>query len=151
VIDFSSLKQLQVRTTEVANVWRISLLTRPWRFESARQERQSLVEKLSADLPLRVLWLSPWTSEDRPGWRSLADGESLSSLNEELARGAWVLLFFARDPGAAFDAALVPTVPADAASAAHALRRFGADAAIWSWYDDNEWLVAVSSRVSGVR
>jgi hypothetical protein len=132
VIDFSSLKQLHVQATEAANVWRVSLPMRPWRFDSAERERQS-----------RVLWLSDWASEDRPGWRYLAEGELLWPPNEELASGAWVLFFFERDPGASFDAAPVPTLPADAASAAHALRRFGADAAIWSWYDDNEWLIAV--------
>ena len=146
MIDFSSLKELRVRATEAANVWRVLLPAQPWRFDSAEQERQALVAKLSADLPFRILWLSDWASDDRPGWQRLAEGESLSSLNDELARGAWALFFFERDPGTSFDAASAPTAPADAASAVHALHRFGADAAIWSWYDDNEWLVAISSQ-----
>lgn len=146
MIDFASLKRLQVRATEAAGVWRIVLPARPWRFAGAQRERQSLVETLSADLPFRVLWLSPWASEERAGWRHLAAGEPFSSLEGELAGGAWAALFFERDPGASFDAALVPAFPADAAAAAQALLRFGADAAIWSWYDDKEWLVAVSSR-----
>ena len=142
-IDLPSLHQLRVKATDVSNIWRVALPLQPWKFGSAEHERQSIVEKLGSALPYRALWLSDWATDDRPGWRLLARDESLLSLNDELTKGAWVLFFFENDPAATFDTTLVPTEPADAAAAAQLLRNLGVAAAIWSWYDDNEWLVAV--------
>lgn len=144
VIDLLSLKHLRIQDTEVANVWRVSLPTKPWKFGNAEQERDSLVTRLSEAFPYRALWLSDWASEDSPGWKLLDRNASLSSLVDELSKGGWVLFFFDRNPSASLDATFVPAEPADAAAAIGALRDFGATAAIWSWYDDNEWLIAIA-------
>jgi hypothetical protein len=117
----------------------------PWKLGSAEKERLSIVRKLDSALPYRALWLSDWASTDRPGWRLLTQEESLSTFDDDLQKGAWVLFFFDHDPGAIFDE-LIPTEPVDAADAARVLCGLGVDAAIWSWYDDNEWLVALPPR-----
>jgi hypothetical protein len=145
VIEPSSLRELRAQATDVPSVWRISLPSQPWKSSGAEHERQVMVEKLSLALPYRALWLSDWASYDRPGWRLLARNESLSSLDDDLSSGAWVLFFFEHDPGAVFYA-LIPVEPADPADAARLVRRVGAAAAIWSWYDDNEWLVVLPGR-----
>jgi hypothetical protein len=77
------------------------------------------------------------------GWRLLARNESLSAVGDELRNGAWVLFFFEHDPGGVIDTP-APTEPANAADAARVVRDFGVAAAIWSWYDDNEWLVVLA-------
>jgi hypothetical protein len=148
VIDLSSLRQVRATATDVTNVWRISLPLQPWKFSDAEQERQSIVGKLSSAFPYRALWLSDWASYDRPGWRLLARDEMLSLLDDELSKGAWVLFFFEHDPGAIFDA-LIPAEPGDAADAARIIRDLGVAAAIWSWYDDNEWLVVLPGTKPG--
>lgn len=141
IIDLSSIQQLKIQSTDVSNVWNVSLPTQPWKFNSAVQERQSIVISLTANLPWRALWLSDWASEDSQGWRLFAYNEQLSPLDDEFSNGAWVLFFFETDPCSSFDISLKPTWPANANAAARTLHDFGADAAIWSWYDDNEWLI----------
>jgi hypothetical protein len=60
-----------------------------------------------------------------------------------LAYGDWLLLFFDHEPepGALPPA---PGYPQAAADALPALAAFGAVAAIWSWLDDADWLVAIA-------
>jgi hypothetical protein len=142
-IDLSSLQHLRVQATSVPSIWRVSLPLQPWEFSSAERERQSMVGRLSAVFPYRALWLSDWASDEHARWHLLARDESLSLFDSELASGAWVLFFFDHDPGATFDTALVPMEPVNAAAVVQLLHGLGVTAAIWSWYDDNEWLVAV--------
>ncbi len=142
-IDLSSLREVRAQLTEVPNVWRISLPRQPWKFDDAEQERQSILTKLSLAFPHRALWLSDWASDDRIGWHLLAYDESLSSWETELDKGAWVVMFFGHNPDASFST-IVPAEPGDAADASRIVHELGAAAAIWSWYDDNEWLMALS-------
>lgn len=138
------MRQVKAEATDVPNVWRISLPARPWKFSSAEQERQSMVEKLSAALPYRALWLSDWASNDHSGWRLLARDESLTAWDDELSKGAWVLFLFEHAPGNVLDA-LIPSEPASPVDAVRQVRNLGGAAAIWSWYDDTEWLVVLPS------
>ena len=138
MFDLSAMRHVKAEATDIPNVWRISLPA--WKFSSAEQERQSMTEKLSAALPYRALWLSDWASDEHPGWHTLARDESLTAWDDELGKGAWVLFFFEHDPGNVLDA-LVPAEPASPVDAVRQVRDHGGAAAIWSWYDDTEWLV----------
>lgn len=140
VFDLSAMRRVKAEATDVPNVWRVSLPARPWKFSSAEQERQSITEKLSAALPYRALWLSDWASDERPGWHILARDESLTAWDHELGKGAWVLFFFEHAPGNVLDA-LVPVEPISPVDAVRQVRDLRGAAAIWSWYDDAEWLV----------
>ncbi|MGE0386812.1 MAG: hypothetical protein AB7Q97_18965 [Gammaproteobacteria bacterium] len=142
-LDLASMRQLRVQPTTVSNVWRVLLPLQPWRFENAQLERQSIVGKLSTALPYRALWLSDWANENAAGWCFLTRNQTLSSLADDLANGAWALFFFDHDPTSSFDTTLIPAEPTDATVAMDVLRNLRASAAIWSWYDDNDWLVVM--------
>lgn len=146
-LGLSALRDVRVHATEAPSSWRLSLPLQPWRSGDAERERMSIVDRLSSELPYRALWTSDWANDDPLRWRILGVAEPLSALAEELDKGAWVLLFFRDDPGAPIGKP-VPAAPADAVSAARIVRDLGAAAAIWSWYDDNEWLVTVPDELA---
>jgi hypothetical protein len=146
-LGLSALRHVRIDVTEVPSSWRLSLPRQPWRSSAAERERMSVVDRLDSVFPYRALWTSDWANDDPLRWRILAVGEPLASLAEDLDQGAWVLLFFRHDPGALIGKP-VPAAPADAISAARIVRDLGAAAAIWSWYDDNEWLVTISDELA---
>lgn len=51
-----------------------------------------------------------------------------------------MLFFFEHDPGNVLDA-LVPAEPASRVDAVRKVRDLGGAEAIWSWYDNTDWLV----------
>jgi hypothetical protein len=144
-IDLATSQKLRTEPTNVANVWRASMPSQPWRFDGAEKERTSIVENLREAFVWQKLWLSDWASKERQGWFDTSSDESLSSVKDELSKGAWAWFFFDHNPGESFDSGFVPAEPADAISALRAVGNLGAAAAIWSWYDDNDWLVVLPS------
>jgi hypothetical protein len=147
VFDLSVMRHAKVKATSVPNVWRISLPVFPWKLSLAEQERQFMVKKLSAVLPYRALWFSDWASDERPGWHFLACNESMKAWDNVFNNGAWVLFFFEHAPGKILDT-LIPTEPTNLTAAAHQIHDLGVSAAIWSWYDDIEWLVVFPSKTT---
>jgi hypothetical protein len=147
VFDLSVMRHVKAKATSVPNVWYISLPVSPWKLSLAEQERQFMVKKLSAALPYRALWFSDWASDEHPGWHLLACNESMTARDNAFSNGAWVLFFFEHAPGNILDA-LIPTEPTSPIAAAHQIHGLGVSAAIWSWYDDIEWLVALPSKTT---
>ena len=142
VIDLTLLRELRVMVTNDASAWRVALPLQPWKFSKAEQERQAVVQKLRLAFPHMVLRISDWASDEWSGWRLLSSDESLSTWEDELENGAWALFFFEQKPSAILND-LMPVEPTDATDAVNVVRNLGAAAAIWSWYDDNEWLVVL--------
>lgn len=146
-IDLTALRDLVSKATDVANVWHVRMPSMPWKIEKALRERVSLVSKLETALPHRAIWLSDWTSDEHQGWRVLTRDEQLSSLDDELKDGAWALFFFGDRPDSEKLLELVPNEPPNATAAIQSVRKLGASAAIWSWYDNYEWLVVLPTAI----
>jgi hypothetical protein len=146
-IDLTTFRDLVTAATDVVNVWHVRVPSMPWKIERSLQERVSLVSKLEASLPYRAIWLSDWTSDEQQGWRILTRDERLSSLDDELKNGAWALFFFEDQPDSEKLLELVPSEPPDATAAIQSVRKLGASAAIWSWYDNYEWLVVLPTAI----
>jgi hypothetical protein len=89
-----------------------------------------------------MLWLSDWVNGGTIGWHPLLPGLTLTSLDTQLSNGGWAILFFAENRIVSTEK-LAPFDPIQESNAEDALYRLGADAVIWSWYDDREWLIAV--------
>jgi hypothetical protein len=117
----------------------------PWKIRKALSERASLLSKLEAALPYRAIWLSDWTNDEQHGWKILTRDEQLSSLEDDLTNGAWSLFFFGDQPDSERLSESIPIDPPSATAAIQSVRTLGASAAIWSWYDNYEWLVVVPS------
>jgi hypothetical protein len=141
VIDPSAMPHLRVEATEAAGVWHVRLPTWPWQYGRAEEEREALVRRLTDRAPIRRLWLSDSTDDSHGQWLVLATDQALGDVGSGLEYGDWLLLFFERDPdpGAL---GLAPVQPKSPAAAVERLTAYGASAAIWSWLDDAEWLVA---------
>ena len=135
------------KTTDVVNVWHVRMPPIPWKIGKALCERVSLISKLEAALPYRAIWLSDWTSDEQQGWRILTLGEQLSSLDDDLKNGAWALFFFGDQPDRERLSELVPSDPPNATAAIQSVRTLGASAAVWSWYDNYEWLVVLPTEI----
>ena len=126
----------------VAGVWHVRLPRWPWQYARAEAEREALVDRMTAQAPIRRLWLSDSADDTHGQWQALAADQPLSDMGSGLAYGDWLLLFFERDPepGALAPAPAYPKTPA---AALEKLAEYRAAAAIWSWLDDAEWLVVV--------
>jgi hypothetical protein len=146
-IDLTTFKNLVFKATDVLNVWNIRMPLLPWKNGNALRERVSLVSKLEATFSHRAIWLSEWTSDEYQGWKVLTSDERLSSLDDdlELEQGMWALFFFQDQPDIKKLQDIVPNEPSNATFANQAVRNIGACAAIWSWYDNGEWLVVLPS------
>lgn len=139
-MDFSAFPSLSVRPADVDGVWTVRLPKLPWKMASAEQQQRSIIKTLGNDHPNWALFLSDADSDS--GWHLLAGSDDLSRWEEKLARGAWALFFFRDPPNKSLDTVL-PASPDTPAAAVAFARSLGAGAAIWSWFDDIEWLLAV--------
>ena len=141
----SSMPHLQVQATDVPGVWHVRLPHWPWQYARAEEERKALVRQIADVTPVRRLWLSDSPDDTHGQWLTLSPDQTLAGAGGEgLASGDWLLLFFDHAPVA--DALPpAPAYPKTPTDAQQALATFGAAAAIWSWLDDAEWLVAVES------
>jgi hypothetical protein len=141
IIDISSLNYLKVKASNVQNAWNITLPLFPLGFNNAEQERRLILENLSSVFPYRMI-LMPGEEKD---WRFLAPDESLLLLGNELDEGGWILLFFKHDSKVSFDDIRLSAyrIPNDII-AKQLLYDIDAAAAIWSWFDDVEWFVAIN-------
>jgi hypothetical protein len=142
-IDLAIFEDLVCEVTDVNNVWNVRMPLLPWKNRKALRERISLVSKLELALPYRVIWFSEWASDEHQGWKVLTNDELLSSIDDELINGAWALFFFRFQPDTEKLLMLVPDDPSNASSAMQTVRSIGASAAIWSWYDNYEWMVVL--------
>lgn len=141
----SSMPHLQVQATDVPGVWHVRLPHWPWQYARAEEERKALVRQIADVAPVRRLWLSDSPDDTHGQWLTLSPDQTLGEAGGEgLSYGDWLLLFFDHAPVA--DALPpAPAYPKTPTDAQQALATFGAAAAIWSWLDDAEWLVAVES------
>jgi hypothetical protein len=110
----------------------------------AERERLALIEELTAAFPMRAIGLSDWTTSDDSRSILLAPDQPLYWDEYQLKNGGWVLFFLDESSSMTPDlTTVVAKDPIDAKSALETLRKVGARAAIWSWYDDCEWLLAI--------
>ena len=149
-IDLAAFRDLGTTATDESNVWNVRVPSAPWKVKRALLERASLVSKLEATLPYRAIWLSDWASDEHQGWKLLACGEQLSSLDDELRDGAWALFFFEGRPEGEKLLELLPVHPSNATAAIKSVQKLRASAAIWSWYDNYEWLVVLPINNDGL-
>jgi hypothetical protein len=137
----SEYQFLKLKPTGIAGVWIVGLPALPWRQSKAEEERNSLVHRLVGRFPTAALWVSDWVSEVREGWHFPGEKDSLSKLLADLQEGGWGLVLFGTGlPDSLPDLKCLPSDPRDAVAL---LRSIGAGAAIFSWEDDREWMVAV--------
>jgi hypothetical protein len=144
VFDPERMQHLQVLETDTADVWQVRLPTWPWQYARAEEEREALVDRIAEHAPVRRLWLSDSADDSHGQWLTLAPEQTLAGAGGSgLAYGDWLLLFFPAEPK---PESLVPApgYPKTPAEALQRLQAYGASAAIWSWLDDAEWLVAVA-------
>jgi hypothetical protein len=137
------MPHLRVEATDTPGVWHVRLPTWPWQYPRAETEREDLVQRLAETAPVRRLWLSDSADDTHGQWLTIGPDQTLVEAGGSgLAYGDWLLLFLEHDPepGALPPSPGYPKTPADALTALAAL---GAAAAIWSWLDDTEWLVAI--------
>nr|WP_316640721.1 hypothetical protein [uncultured Roseateles sp.] len=141
-LDFSSFVNLRRLDANSSSVWLMRLPTMLWKQAAAAQERDAVVNKLTAAFPYRSLWLSDWVTSKEPRWLRLAENDDLYSSCEGLDHGGWVLLFFENEQ--ALPEQHLEQIVSDAPAAKQLLCRFAACAAILSFVDDDEWLVAIA-------
>lgn len=137
------LTQLRTRAAEFAGVWHLSLPISPWKRSSAERERILVIDRITAALPLRILWLSDLAGEGKAGWHRLSAGEALSRFKDDLLDGGWGLFFFSAHSTVTIDLDRIPVGPTSADAALRTLQDLQARAGIWSRVDNNEWLVAM--------
>jgi hypothetical protein len=140
-----SFTRLSARESDVPGVWFVSLPMRPWKRAAAEAELGLMIDRLASALPARALWLSDWASDDKAGWHLLSAEAPWKAFERDLSQGAWALFFFGSASAANSVFSVRPAQPRSAAAAVKALQDLRAGAGIWSWMDDTEWLVAVSS------
>jgi hypothetical protein len=134
------LPALRVTPSGTPGVRTVALSRRPWEVAQGEASRQALIDRLAERAPFRLLWQSDSPEDDQGRWLSVASGQRLASVGKGVDYGAWVLLFFERDGAEPGPPAAYPKTPH---AALETLEIYGATAAIWSWFDDVEWLVAV--------
>ena len=139
--DPSVLTNLKVRPAKIPNVWYLSV--RLLKFARGDSERTALLSTLASTSPHLMLWLSDWAADDGPMWRSLTGVDALSEFDAELNVGGWALFFFENAYAAAEAQGTMPAA-AEPDDAVRVLQQLRADAGIWSWYDDRDWLLAVA-------
>ncbi len=100
-----------------------------------------LVDALAQVFPHRVLVLTDLARHH--GAHVLPPGPLARRCVSEMLEGHWALCFFAGPPDLTAVGQTIFPAPAEAEAQAR-LARLDADAAIWSWPDDLEWLVAVA-------
>jgi hypothetical protein len=113
--------------------------------------RETLLHALSAAYPLSLLWSKhaqaefpslgpPFATESGVTlWRASALG-ARATWPEILAEGAWGLFYFDAEP---LNGIVPPALETDVNGAWSVLQAMNARASIVSWFDDNEWIVAV--------
>jgi hypothetical protein len=115
----------------------------PWQYARAEDEREALVGRITDTAAARRLWLSDSADDSHGQWLAPPPEKTLAEAGGSgLAYGDWLLLFFTGEP-AAEALAPSPTYPKTPADAMQQLDAYGAAAAIWSWLDDADWLVAI--------
>ena len=148
-ISLSHIKHLRLEPTEVNHAWILRLPTFSMNSDAALRERGLLLSQLETAYPSRALWLSGWSGDDRLGWKLVTKESPLSAYQGDLDPGAWALFFFDGEPSLPILEQHQPQSPSNAVAALQTIAQFSAKAAIWSWYDDNEWLVAISDTSDG--
>lgn len=136
----AALRKVVVDETEVEGVWDLRMPRLPWKAGAAERERRQLLSELGHTFPYRALFLSDPMEGGSPRWQDLDREDDLSGWESDLARGAWVLVFSQSKPSNDLSN-VSPTLPNDNATALEVVRSLGVNVAIWSWFDDNEWLL----------
>lgn len=77
---------------------------------------------------------------ERELWWSFPTATDILSTLESLYEGGWALFFFDRNPAGL--AATIDVIPTDGNGVLKLCDSIGSRAAIVSWFDDREWIVA---------
>jgi hypothetical protein len=141
-IDFSVFNHLRVSDAGESQAWLVRLPRMIWNHPAADKERRSLVDRLTIASSRRSLWLGDLATDGKPHWHGLTNSDNVFEL-DELNEGGWALLFFGSE--SAMPMPPMEHLPADASSLKRLLSRLSASAAIVSFVDDDEWLVAFAT------
>lgn len=151
IANLHAVKYLRVKETDVSGVSRVGVPRTPWNLKKGIEERKMVVLSICQKFRYLALWLSDIYGPDQKqsivnlairktiGWSFPSQSEVISVI-EDLSEGGWGLFFFDRDPRSSLNALSI--LPTDARSLLELLEIVSAGAAIISWYDDNEWIVA---------
>ena len=133
------LKHLKVHTKDVAGVWDVTL---PLflNHQEAKRERNAIVTSLMGKFPFLALYSSLDCPAERELWWSFPTSTDILSTLESLYEGGWSLFFFDRNPAGL--AATIDVIPTDGNGVLKLCDSIGSRAAIVSWFDDREWIVA---------
>jgi hypothetical protein len=136
----AALREVFLDRTDVEGVWNLRMPRLPWKAGAAERERRQFLTELEHTFPHRALFLSDPADGGSPRWQIIDREDDLSRWESDFAKGAWVLVFSQNKSSNDF-ANVTPTMPSDYATALEVVRSLGVDVAIWSWFDDNEWLL----------
>jgi len=145
------LPRTMVHPTKEPHVYTLKR-ARKDRRETSDSPRRRFIAQLRTHLPAGLLWLNelqedvaaslgdPVGKSGDTGFWSVPDDPPFDRLLDHLHVGAWALFFYAAAPEP------TPDVPSplltESGDVTALLEKTQASAAILSWYDDVEWLVA---------
>jgi len=133
------LKHLKVHTTDVAGVWDVTLPLL-LNHQAAKRERDSIVTTILGKFPFLALYSSLDCPAERELWWSFPTATDILNTLGSLYEGGWALFFFDHNPVGL--AATIDVVPTDGNGILKLCDLIGSRAAIVSWFDDREWIVA---------
>jgi hypothetical protein len=144
-LDFAP-KYICVEELDPNGVWLVKLPVMPLNRSAALDERRSMLRTFTEKWRHTALWLSDIYNRTGALW-SFPPPSELPSIVDPLDEGGWAVMFFDEQPESVLpEYTRVPSKPKDVTKMLAELR---ASAAIISWYDDTEWIVAFRCPVAG--
>lgn len=133
---------LHVVKSHLADVWRVSTLSAPWNHHKGSSEQQKIVSAIIGQASYRAIWTRSLHAENGDGWLFSDFRTNFDVEGEGLKEGEWAAFFSRHAFVPSVVKVVVPTYPSSAEGALKSVQDLNACCAIWSWYDDTEWLIA---------
>ena len=142
------MRALGLKPGKVQGVWYFAPLWWRWFRGYPVGNRDALISWLTARFPFHALYLSERASDHQPGWRVFSGDTDFAPFEYDMDLGVWAHLFLSRNPGDTLPAHGPRMFPKEG-EAVREIRNLGAGAGIWSWEDNNDWLITVTEDASG--